>query len=168
MLLFRSSLYSFLWHSLPASQCDTLGRRSLARIGPVGQRCASYLWGCWLRRRVSSGAVQGTIPWPPRCTPAKRPQPPRPPPALRAQALLSRGDRRLSALLPVVRGYGDSLGSFRRAFKDLGGQLPPMEYYTQRSFEPGEGALPWQHIQGPLPLGTLVKHLEEARGHMAA
>lgn len=35
------------------------------------------------------------------------------------QALLSRGDRRLSRLLLLVRQYGDSLGSFRRAFKEL-------------------------------------------------
>jgi hypothetical protein len=35
------------------------------------------------------------------------------------QALLSRGDRRLTALLLLVREYGDSLGSFRRAFKEL-------------------------------------------------
>jgi hypothetical protein len=35
------------------------------------------------------------------------------------QALLSRGDRRLTRLLLLVRQYGDSLGSFRRAFKEL-------------------------------------------------
>lgn len=67
----------------------------------------------------------------------------------------------------MVRQYGDSLGSFRRAFKELEGQLPPMEHYVGRSYEPGDGALPWQHIQGPLPVGTLAKHLEEARTHMA-
>lgn len=40
-------------------------------------------------------------------------------PPLPLQALLSRGDRRLTALLLLVREYGDSLGSFRRAFKEL-------------------------------------------------
>ena len=33
------------------------------------------------------------------------------------QALLSRGDRRVTKLLLQVREYGDSAGSFRRAFK---------------------------------------------------
>ena len=33
------------------------------------------------------------------------------------QALLSRGDRRVTKLLLLVRDYGDSAGSFRRAFK---------------------------------------------------
>jgi hypothetical protein len=33
------------------------------------------------------------------------------------QALLSRGDRRITPLLLRVREYGDSAGSFRRAFK---------------------------------------------------
>ncbi len=82
------------------------------------------------------------------------------------QALLSRGDRRLSLLLPIVRQYGDSLGSFRRAFNELEGQLPPMEYYVQHNHELGIGALPWQHIQGPLPAPVLLKHLEEARQFM--
>ncbi|WP_206209105.1 hypothetical protein, partial [Vogesella mureinivorans] len=35
------------------------------------------------------------------------------------QALISRGDRRLSYLLELTRHYGDSLGSYRRAFKEL-------------------------------------------------
>ncbi len=79
------------------------------------------------------------------------------------QALLSRGDRRLSRLLPIVRQYGDSLGSFRRAFNELEGQLPPMEHYVHRNYEPEMSALPWQHIQGPLPAATLQKHLQDAR-----
>jgi hypothetical protein len=34
------------------------------------------------------------------------------------QAMLSRGDRRLVDVLISARDYGDSLGSFRRAFND--------------------------------------------------
>eukprot|EP00897_Mesotaenium_endlicherianum_P008087 jgi/Mesen1/7306/ME000374S06665 len=49
------------------------------------------------------------------------------------QALLSRGDRRLSKVLQLVRDYGDSRGSFRRAFKELHGQLPPMDFYTHHT-----------------------------------
>ena len=54
------------------------------------------------------------------------------------QALLSRGDRRLSRLLLLVRQYGDSLGSFRRAFKELQGELPPMEHYVSTHYDPEE------------------------------
>lgn len=82
------------------------------------------------------------------------------------QALLSRGDRRLSRLLLLVRQYGDSLGSFRRAFKELQGELPPMEHYVSSNYDPAATVLPWSHLHGPLPLATLVKHQEEAQRHM--
>lgn len=82
------------------------------------------------------------------------------------QALLSRGDRRLSRLLHAARSHGDSLGSFRRAFKELEGEIPPMEYYAQHDYQPEDNCLPWQHIQGPLPSATLMKHREEAVGFM--
>ncbi|MEB3274630.1 MAG: B12-binding domain-containing radical SAM protein [Prochlorothrix sp.] len=77
------------------------------------------------------------------------------------QALLSRGDRRLGPLLLQVRHYGDSLGSYRRGFKALRGQLPPLEFYVQADW-PIDRVLPWSHLQGPLPLGTLQKHHGEA------
>eukprot|EP00873_Tetraselmis_striata_P007514 jgi/Tetstr1/427778/TSEL_017896.t1 len=78
------------------------------------------------------------------------------------QALLSRGDRRITPLLLRVREYGDSAGSFRRAFKEMAGELPPMEYYVHHTHRPGEAVLPWAHLEGPLPEGTLVKHAETA------
>ena len=77
------------------------------------------------------------------------------------QALISRGDRRLSALLELTRHYGDTLGSYRRAFKELRGKLPPLEYYVHESWSHDQ-LLPWSHLQGPLPLSTLIKHLETA------
>ena len=73
------------------------------------------------------------------------------------QALLSRGDRRLSYLLELTRHYGDSLGSYRRAFKELRGTLPPMEYYVHENWQLDQ-VLPWKHLQGPLPQATLQKH----------
>jgi len=82
------------------------------------------------------------------------------------QAVLSRGDRRLSDLLLVARGLGDSLGAWRKAFKDMQGQLPQLEHYAFQDYEPG-ACLPWSHLRGPLPEATLVKHLEEAQRHMA-
>ncbi|MBF2049202.1 MAG: B12-binding domain-containing radical SAM protein [Leptolyngbya sp. IPPAS B-1204] len=77
------------------------------------------------------------------------------------QALISRGDRRLSYLLELVRHYGDSLGSYRRAFKELRGQLPDLEFYVHANW-PTSQVLPWQHLQGALPQATLLKHLESA------
>lgn len=77
------------------------------------------------------------------------------------QALVSRGDRRLSRLLELTRHYGDSLGSYRRAFKELRGQLPPLEFYVHDDWAPDQ-VLPWQHLRGPLPTTTLLKHLATA------
>ncbi|MEO1145067.1 MAG: radical SAM protein [Cyanobacteria bacterium J06638_22] len=77
------------------------------------------------------------------------------------QALISRGDRRLAPLLERVRHYGDTLGSYRRAFKDLRGQLPPLDYYVHTDWEL-EQTLPWEHLHGPLPKATLLKHRESA------
>ena len=78
------------------------------------------------------------------------------------QALISRGDRRLGKLLQLTREFGDSVGSYKRAFKQLRGQIPTLDYYVHQHWKAGENVLPWQHIQGPLPQKTLVKHLEEA------
>lgn len=86
------------------------------------------------------------------------------------QALISRGDRRLTPLLEQVRefGLGDtdnpdriSFGSYRRAFKTLRGQLPPLDYYVFRDW-PLTEVLPWDHLQGPLPLETLKNHCQAA------
>ncbi len=77
------------------------------------------------------------------------------------QALISRGDRRLSDLLLLTRHYGDTLGSFKRAFKELKGQLPPLEDTVHRDWDLTE-TLPWQHLLGPLPQSTLEKHRQEA------
>ena len=78
------------------------------------------------------------------------------------QALISRGDRRLAKLLQLTREYGDSVGSYKRAFKQLKGQIPNLEYYVHERWQPGDRILPWQHIQGALPQKTLIKHLDEA------
>lgn len=77
------------------------------------------------------------------------------------QALLSRGDRRLSPLLELTRDFGDSLGSYKRAFKQLKGQIPDLDFYVHSNWST-EQVLPWHHLQGPLPQSTLIKHLAEA------
>jgi radical SAM superfamily enzyme YgiQ (UPF0313 family) len=73
------------------------------------------------------------------------------------QALTSRGDRRLTPLLEQVRHYGDTLGSYKRAFKEMKGQLPPLEFYVHEDWDTHQ-ILPWDHLQGPLPTATLQKH----------
>ncbi|MGK7891394.1 MAG: radical SAM protein [Leptolyngbyaceae cyanobacterium] len=83
------------------------------------------------------------------------------------QALISRGDRRLSYVLESVRQYGASWGSYRRAFKELGDRLPPLDVYVHEQWSPDQ-PLPWQHLQGPLPVTTLQKHWAEAQAVMAA
>ena len=81
------------------------------------------------------------------------------------QGLISRGDRRLADLLELTRGYGDTLGSYRRAFKTLKGTLPPLEFYVHEQW-PTDQILPWEHLEGPLPKSTLAKHLLEAQTHI--
>ncbi|BAB72751.1 B12-binding domain-containing radical SAM protein [Anabaena sp. FACHB-709] len=80
------------------------------------------------------------------------------------QALISRGDRRISQLLELTRDFGDSLGSYKRAFKQLKGQIPDLEFYVHSDWST-EQILPWSHLQGPLPQSTLLKHLAEATSH---
>lgn len=77
------------------------------------------------------------------------------------QALISRGDRRLSHLLELTRHYGDSLGSYRRAFKQLRGQLPSLDFYVHSKWSKTQ-VLPWSHLQAPLSQTTLLKHLATA------
>jgi radical SAM superfamily enzyme YgiQ (UPF0313 family) len=80
------------------------------------------------------------------------------------QALLSRGDRRLSQLLELTRDFGDSLGSYKRAFKELKGKIPDLDFYVYANWSTNQ-VLPWSHLQGPLPQSTLQKHLAEAQSH---
>ncbi|WP_330202973.1 radical SAM protein [Cyanobacterium sp. Dongsha4] len=75
------------------------------------------------------------------------------------QGLISRGDRRLSKLLELTRNYGDTLGSYKRAFKELKGEIPPLDYYVHQNWQVGQ-VLPWQHLKTALTEETLVKHLE--------
>lgn len=78
------------------------------------------------------------------------------------QALISRGDRRLTPLLELTRTYGDTKGSYKRAFKELRGQLPDLNFYVHQNWDLNQ-ILPWHHLRGPLPQETLVKHLKDTR-----
>ncbi|MFQ3679903.1 MAG: radical SAM protein [Pseudanabaenaceae cyanobacterium] len=90
------------------------------------------------------------------------------------QAVLSRGDRRLHRLLErtyeIAQEQGDevpSAGTYRRAFKELRGELPPLDFYVFTEW-PEDRPTPWHHLQGPLPLATLVKHRAQSRAIAAA
>ncbi len=78
------------------------------------------------------------------------------------QALISRGDRRIQTLLRLVYTYSGgevpSDGMYKRAFKELRGQLPSLESYVNQEWS-SDRVLPWQHLLGPLPVSTLIKHL---------
>lgn len=78
-------------------------------------------------------------------------------------ALLSRGDRRVARVLEVVSGYGgsDSLGSFRSAFKELRGTLPPMDYYVKEDW-PIDTVLPWGHLRTALTPEKIMEGRFEA------
>jgi radical SAM superfamily enzyme YgiQ (UPF0313 family) len=75
------------------------------------------------------------------------------------QALISRGDRRLGKLLELTRNYGDTLGSYKRGFKELKGQIPDLDYYVHRNWELDQ-VLPWSHLKTALSTETLIKHLQ--------
>ena len=80
------------------------------------------------------------------------------------QALISRGDRRLSQLLELTREYGDSLGSYKRAFKQLRGKLPSLDFYVHQQWSTDQ-TLPWHHLHGAITKLTLIKHLNQAISH---
>jgi radical SAM superfamily enzyme YgiQ (UPF0313 family) len=85
------------------------------------------------------------------------------------QALLSRSDRRLAPVIAAARGRHESLGGWKQAYRavregDASGPEPlppPWEEVIHTTWSP-ERALPWQHLEGPLPIRTLAKHQAEA------
>jgi hypothetical protein len=89
------------------------------------------------------------------------------------QALLSRGDRRLAPVIAAVRGRHGSLGGWKAAHRAVcagdqpppaGWDLPappPWEEVIHQRWDLGR-VLPWDHLQGPLPKGTLAMHHQEA------
>lgn len=76
------------------------------------------------------------------------------------QALLSRGDRRLTPMLLEANDLGGSLSTFKRAAKEIP-DLPPLEYYSHKDYDT-QKLLPWSHLRGPLPVETLRKHYQES------
>lgn len=83
------------------------------------------------------------------------------------QALLSRGDRRLSHFLELTRDYGDTLGSYKRAFKELKDKIPPLDFYVHQHWRTDQ-ILPWHHLHTAISKDTIIKHLQEAELNISA
>jgi radical SAM superfamily enzyme YgiQ (UPF0313 family) len=84
------------------------------------------------------------------------------------QALLSRSDRRLAPVIAAARGRHESLGGWKQAYRAAGeagsssaDTPPPWEEVIHASWKP-DRALPWQHLEGPLPISTLQQHAAQA------
>jgi radical SAM superfamily enzyme YgiQ (UPF0313 family) len=76
------------------------------------------------------------------------------------QALLSRSDRRLAPVIAAARGSHESLGGWKQAYR-AAADLPPWDAVIHARWDP-EHALPWDHLEGPLPTATLARHRQEA------
>ena len=76
------------------------------------------------------------------------------------QALLSRSDRRLAPVIAAARGSHESLGGWKQAYR-AAADLPPWDAVIHARWNP-EHALPWDHLEGPLPTATLARHRQEA------
>jgi radical SAM superfamily enzyme YgiQ (UPF0313 family) len=86
------------------------------------------------------------------------------------QALLSRSDRRLAPVIAAARGRHESLGGWKQAYRAVregdapSGSTPlppPWDEVIHASWS-AERVLPWEHLEGPLPKTTLLKHQQEA------
>ena len=85
------------------------------------------------------------------------------------QALLSRSDRRLAPVIAAARGRHESLGGWKQAYRAVregdtsaSGPLPPAWEEVIHASWGGDQVLPWDHLEGPLPKATLLKHQQEA------
>ncbi len=78
------------------------------------------------------------------------------------QALLSRGDRRLTPVLLQVARAKESLGSWKKALRDHRDRVPSLEFYAYRDIIEDE-VLPWAHIANEEKIAFLSRHLTEAR-----
>jgi hypothetical protein len=89
------------------------------------------------------------------------------------QALLSRSDRRLAPVIAAARGRHESLGGWKQAYRAIREERqsagpttdlplpPPWEEVIQQRWN-ADRVLPWEHLEGPLPKTTLIKHAQEA------
>ena len=74
------------------------------------------------------------------------------------QAILSRGDRRLTHLLEAVHKFGGTIGSWNRAYREVSGSLniPSFDWYALRE-RPYEEVLPWNLIDSGIKTESLIQ-----------
>jgi radical SAM superfamily enzyme YgiQ (UPF0313 family) len=81
------------------------------------------------------------------------------------QALISRGDRRLAPVIAAVRGGHESLGSWKRAWRETpdesGVSRPGWDSLVHGRWDP-QGPLPWQHLEAGLAPTLLREHHRQA------
>lgn len=78
------------------------------------------------------------------------------------QALISRGDRRLSTVLMEVAASDGKIGAWKRALRNLEGHIPDLDYYAFRNI-PSDEVLPWSHLVDENKTAYLLKHDQAAQ-----
>jgi radical SAM superfamily enzyme YgiQ (UPF0313 family) len=77
------------------------------------------------------------------------------------QALLSRGDRRLTPVLLELAASAGNLGAWKRALRNLPPTVPSGDFYIFRDIPTNE-VLPWRHLMDDAKAGMLYKHQTSA------
>jgi radical SAM superfamily enzyme YgiQ (UPF0313 family) len=77
------------------------------------------------------------------------------------QALLSRGDRRLTPVLTDVAKAGESLGVWKKILRNHEQSVPSMQYYAYRDI-PETEILPWTHVSTEDKMPILDRQMSEA------
>lgn len=81
------------------------------------------------------------------------------------QALLSRGDRRLTSVLQQVSRTGNHLGAWKQSLRDPQSSCPTFDFYVYRNI-PAQETLPWSHLVDGSKTDYLNQHYETA-GNLA-
>ncbi len=88
------------------------------------------------------------------------------------QALMSRSDRRLAPVIAAVRGPNNTLGGWKKAYKEIrekstasSSKLPAWKEIVHEDWNL-DRILPWKHIQGPLTLDQLIEHHQRALNNL--
>lgn len=77
------------------------------------------------------------------------------------QALLSRGDRRLTPMLQSLAGNAHQLGAWKSAYRQLPEGCPSPENFIFRDI-PLTETLPWRHLMDDAKAGMLYRHSRQA------
>ncbi|MBN8659389.1 MAG: radical SAM protein [Candidatus Obscuribacter phosphatis] len=77
------------------------------------------------------------------------------------QALISRGDRRLSQVIKEVSTEGENLGAWKRVLRNLPEDIPDLDFYAFREI-PKDELLPWSHLTEKSKADNLLRQAGEA------